>query len=721
MPDLLYEIGCEELPPGDVASGERQLEAAVPAALEEGRLPYRSMEAFATPRRLAILCRGLEGQQEPTVEERRGPPADRAYDAEGAPTQAARGFAEGAGISVGDLVTRSTEQGDYVFSRVEHPGRPAAEVLPELLVRVAEGLVFPKTMRWDASGVRFPRPIRWLVALLDRDVLPVRYAGLEAGRHSRGHRVFHPGAVELSEASAYPERLAEAGVVVRRSERREWVAAAAQEAAEELDGTPILHAEVLDEVADLVERPVGLVGRFDDRYLELPRQVLITVMESHQRYFGVEDAEGRLLPGFVCVSNADPANAATIVSGNERVLRARLEDARFFFQEDLDRTLSARVDELGGLVLHGRLGTMLDKAQRVSRLAGQVAGWLGLSDADGETAEKAAELCKADLLTHLVYEFPELQGVMGREYAKRDPRLQEELGGRLDGVAEAVYEHYLPRFPSDDLPSSEAGVALSLADRLDTLVGYLGIGLEPSGSEDPFALRRQATGFAQISLERGVGVPVREAVGEAHRAFAEQGVELESPQTCTGRVMGLLRARAEALLEREGTPRLFIDAAAKGPWGDLADLAARARAVWSMHRSGGLHSLAVAYERAFNLSREASAGVDEAALEHAAEQELYSELRAAEGVVRERTAARDYMGALDSLGSLVEVIEVFFDKDRGVLVMDPDERLRRNRLALLRRTADLFGQIADLSVVPPKALEGDGDGAVPSERQTQEA
>lgn len=721
MPDLLFEIGCEELPPGDVASGEGQLQRSGPRLLEEARLPYREMEAFATPRRLALLVRGLPERQEPTVEERRGPPADRAYDVDGSPTQAARGFAEGAGVAVEDLVKKATDQGEYVFSRVEHPGRPAGQVLPEVLVRLTEGLSFPKTMRWDASGVRFPRPIRWLVALVDADVLPVRYAALEADRVSRGHRVFHPGEVVLRDASSYAERLAEAGVLARRPERREAVRAAAEDAASDLDGEPILHQAVLDEVTDLVERPVGLVGHFEERYLELPREVLVTVMESHQRYFGVEDGRRRLLPGFVCVSNADPVNAETIVSGNERVLRARLEDARFFFREDLERTLSARVEELGGLVLHARLGTMLDKAGRISALTERTGRWLGLGEGDRRTAIDAARLCKADLLTHLVYEFPELQGIMGREYAKRDPQLVDELGGRLEGVAQALYEHYLPRFAGDDLPSSAPGAALALADRLDTLVGYLGIGLEPSGSEDPFALRRQATGFAQISLARPRGVPLEEAVAEAHQAFLEQGAELDPLEVCTERVVGLLRTRAEALLEREGIPRLFIEAAGNGPWSDLADLAARARALTALHRSGSLHSLAVAHERAFNLSREAGERVEEDALAHSAERDLYSELRAAEGVVRDRAADRDYVGALDALGPLVEVIEVFFDKDRGVLVMDPDEELRRNRLALLRRTADLFGEIADLSLVPPKALEGDGAASEDDERQTQEA
>lgn len=709
MPDVLLEIGTEELPPDFVASGEVQLRDAAERQLGEARLSYESIEVFATPRRLALLVRGLAPAQAPATEERRGPPLSRALADDGTFTSAAVGFARSAGVDPSDLVRRQTDGGEYLYLVREVEGAPAAAVLPEVLGAVASALTSPKTMRWDASGVRFPRPIRWLVALADDEVVPVTFGGLRAGRTTRGHRLLAPEPVDIDRPASYADRLRRVSVIADRDERRKAVRAAATEAASALGGRPVIHEALLDEVTDLVELPTGVAGTFDPGYLELPRDVLITSMESHLRHFAVEDDAGALLPGFVCVSNASADNADVVVRGNARVLRARLEDARFFAAEDAKQTLSQRAQALREVVFHAKLGTLADKSARVRELVPLVADALGLDAAETEAAALAAEVFKADLLTHLVYEFPELQGVVGRAYAKADDVLRERAGAGIELVAAAIEEHYRPRFADDDLPASGPGVALALADRIDTLVGYLGVGLAPSGSEDPFGLRRAATAFAQIALERQAGVAVDEVVAAAAEAYRRQGVELDGAQSA---VRALIATRAAALLGRRGIDPLFVGAAAGSDYADLPDLAARAEALRSLHESGRLQPLAVVHERAHNLSADAAGGPTNPDLfEHDAERELHRVLVQVRPVAAERAAARDYPGALEALLDVGAALERFFE---DVLVMADDERVRANRLSLLRSTAAAFAQVADFTDIEPKRLQhrGDDDGQV---------
>jgi glycyl-tRNA synthetase beta chain len=463
----------------------------------------------------------------------------------------------------------------------------------------------------------------------------------------------------------------------------------------------VVHPKVLDEVTDLVEKPLALLGRFDPAYLDIPHDVIVTAMESHQRYFPLEDERGRLLPAFAVVSNAKATGESAIVAGNERVLRARLEDAKFFFEEDMKVSLRERADKLSEVVFNRKLGTMREKVDRVKALASRVAEWTG---ADPETVSLAAEVCKADLLTHLVYEFPELQGSVGREYALRD----KELGSRPE-AAEAIREHYLPRFAGDDLPATKAGIALSLADRIDTLTGYLGVGLMPTGSEDPYALRRAATGFAVVTLTSQAAIPIDEAVSVAHDHYLRQGTELAPLEDAIRDVRGFVSGRAEGLLAQEGIDRMLVEAARTSDWTDLGDFAARARALQAAHGAGLLHPLAVAFERCHNLSKGVSGSKpDEQVFVHDAERNLYAALRRVEAPVREAAAARDYGKALEELRPLTDPVDAFFDRDRGVLVMDPDEQIRANRLALLACVASLFKQIADFSVIIPAQLELDG-------------
>jgi glycyl-tRNA synthetase beta chain len=700
MPDVLLEIGTEELPPSAAASGERQLGETIARLLADGRLAFTSVETFSTPRRLAVLAHDVGARQAPAVSERRGPPAAQAYLEDGSYAPAAVGFARANGVEPGDLVRRDTPQGEYLFAVQELPGEPARDVLPALLEEAITALQFPRSMRWNRHGARFARPVRWLVALYGDDVLPLSFAGLPAGRASRGHRVTHPGEIDIPAPSAYEATLREAGVDAVRDARRESVRVQAEKAAGSINARPVVREHVLDEVTDLVERPHALVGEFDRSFLEVPRDVLVVAMESHQRYFPLESSSGELVAGFVVVANGEPPDPAVVVAGNQTVLRARLEDARFFFLEDLKLPLSARSSRLQGIVVHAELGTMRDKALRTGVLLGRIVDWMGLDESDADAAFAAADVCKCDLTTHLVYEFPELQGFVGAEYALRDPDLPLR-----EKVAAAIREHYLPRYAGDDLPATPAGAALGLADRLDTLVGYLGLGLAPTGSEDPYALRRQATGFCAIAMEAGARVPLREAIAEAAAQYARAGVALARAETLIDDLVSFLAARARAQLERDGVRPMLVEAAANARWNDLADMAARAEALEEAQRSGSLHGLAVAHERCFNLSRGGPHGaVDESLLGHESEQNLFGQLQAVEEIAAERAAARDYRGALRVLVPLSEVVASFFE---GVLVMDPDESIQRNRKALLERVAAAFDTVADFSVVIPALLAAD--------------
>lgn len=696
VPDLLLEIGTEELPHADVRSGERQLLDAVVAALAEARLSHGPADSFATPRRLAVLVRQVAEVQAPAVEERRGPAIAQAYLEDGSWAPAAVGFARANQSEPDALVRKTTPQGEYVYLVREIPGAQASQVLPAALASAVDALQFPRAMRWDQTRARFSRAVRWLVSLLDDAVLPVEWAGLVAGRTSRGHRLV-AGQVEIPSASAYEPALEAGGVVVRRAKRRHAVRTIADQTASALGGRPVVRDAVLDEVTDLVERPTGVDGRFDSAYLKLPRDVLVTVMEAHLRYFPVENADGELLPGFVAVSNGDAAAADVIRSGNERVLRARLEDARFFYEEDLKTSLSQRTERLAGIVLHSGLGTLKDKVLRVGVLLGTIASWLSLSDQEADVAFAAADVSKSDRTTHLVFEFPELEGKVGREYALLDAELRDVVGDLLPKVGDAIRDHYLPRTPDDDLPSSRAGVALGLADRIDTLVGYLGAGLGPTGSQDPYGLRREAWGVAALSIGCDAGIPLRGAIAAAHEQYVRAGIELPAGPSA-GEVYDLIVSRAQALLEREGVPSLLVQAALRSSWSHLPDLAARARALGAMHAAGRLHPLAVSFERCHNLSRGGPYGeVDAGALTHEAEQNLFGQLVAVEEIAGERAAERDYAGVLGTLEPLSTVVDALFE---AVRIADD-----RNRLALIERTAKVFGLVADFSVVPPKLLE----------------
>jgi glycyl-tRNA synthetase beta chain len=586
-------------------------------------------------------------------------------------------------VAVEALQVRALERGEYLVAVQEERGARTVEVLAGLLPKVLGALSFPKFMRWGEGTFRFVRPIRWLLAIYDGRVVPFEVDGLKAEGKTYGHRFLAPRGVRVRSFQEYLEALEERFVIVDPARRRELVRSQAAEAAAAVQGRPVLDDALVETVADLVEFPTAVCGAFKPEYLELPREVIVTPMQKHQRYFPVVDAANNLLPHFVAVSNMRAKDMGLILQGNERVLRARLNDAEFFFREDRKRPLAERLPELRQIIFQEKLGSVADKIQRLQRLA----GWLAAQadPAARSAAERAALLCKADLPTAMVKEFPNLQGIMGREYAR--------LSGEPPEVCQAIEEHYLPRFAGDRLPASGAGAAAALADRLDSIVGCFGIGLVPTGSEDPYALRRAALGVVQIILQRGWHVPLDEAV-----ACAQAGLGGGPKSDATRQaVLDFLRGRTQAVLAERGLPGDVIEAVLSAGSNDIADVARRAEALGVLRREADFAELATAFRRVVGIiPRGFDRPVETSRLVEGAERALYAQAVDLKGEVERLVASRDYLGALRRIAGLRPVVDMFFEE---VLVIGPDEGLTQNRFALLKTVGSLFAQIADFTKI----------------------
>jgi len=709
---VVFEIGTEELPPQAAWEGARQLREAAVAAFAAARIATGEVRAYSTPRRLALVAEGVAARQADLVREVRGPAAKAAFSSDGRPTPAATGFARAQGVPVASLERRTTPQGEYLYAVRRETGAPTARVLATLLPQLASGLAFPKPMRWGTGTVKFARPVRWVLALLDRRILACEFAGVRAGRLTYGHRILYPMPVGVPSAEAYEAVLRWSFVLLNPAERRERIVSASERAADEVGGRPILDADLLAETVQLVEWPEAFAGRFADEFLALPREVLITVMQHHQKYFAVEDASGRLLPAFVAIRNGDAQGLAVVREGNEWVLRARLADARFFFEEDRTKPLAARVEELADLVFLDKLGTMAQKTRRLEALARWLGDALGGRVAETTLAAlvRAAHLSKADLVTQMVRELPELQGIMGGIYARLD--------GEPGAVADAVREQYLPRGAL--FPQTEAGAYLALLDRLDTLVGALAAGMTPSGSQDPYGLRRAANGIVAILLDRGVRVSV---TALCLAAADQHGVrDPERRSRTVAEVAAFLRQRLRTVLIEEGIGYDVVDAALeaevdreRAPDGidpdDYVAAVARARALWAFRNEPEFARVYAAFDRASRIVPKGFAGrVEEGRIVAPAERALYESVEAAgrdlAGMWRDDVpvvspSAQDALTArygeiLRRLAFLADPVDRFFT---DVLVMDPDDAIRESRLALLARVVELIRPVADLSRV----------------------
>lgn len=679
---FLFEIGVEELPAADLDSALAQLQARALALLEDLRLDHGEVRVFGTPRRLVLSVADLAGQQVDRTTLVKGPPASRAFDAEGKPTRAAEGFARGRGLEAADLRVQEVDGGQYVVAEVHEKGRLAVDVLAEALPGLVAAIKFDKTMRWNASGTAFSRPLRWFTALLGEQVVPFAYAGLQSGRQTRGLRFHEPEAFTLRRAADYFSTLAGQGILLDPQQRKQEIAAQVARLQVEVGGTEEVDPGLLDEVTQLVEAPTALRGSFDQDHLRLPPEVLISVMKKHQRYFPVHAADGRLMPYFIAVRNGGAEYLDVVSDGNEQVIRARFADAAFFIGEDLQHTLADYLPRLATLIFQVKLGSMLDKNQRIEQMVDKLIPLFHLNAAEAETARRAARLAKADLVTNMVVEMTSLQGVMGKYYALQS--------GEPAPVANAILEHYLPRFSGDALPESLSGLVIGLADRLDTLAGLFAAGLAPTGTKDPFAQRRAALGLAQTLALRNLDFDVREGLRLAGEALP-LAFSAESQAACLDFIVGRLRSY---LMEREENFRYdIVDAVlaeqAFNPAGALR--AIRALSTWVQR--GDWNTVLPAYARCVRITRDQKENfqVVPAAFEDPAEKALYEALLAAEQAPRRLGSVEDLFAIFLPM---IPLINRFFE---AVLVMADDPVVRANRLGLLQRVAALPKGVGDFS------------------------
>jgi glycyl-tRNA synthetase beta chain len=684
--DLLIELGTEELPPKALKKLISSFEASIKQGLEKAELSFTAIHSYAAPRRMAVVVNDLGTSQQDRLVERRGPAVTAAFDEDGNPTKAVQGFARSCGVEVEDLEKMETDKGAWLVFKQQQTGAETASLIPDILQQALNDLPIPKRMRWGDLPGEFVRPVHWLVLLFGDDVIPLELLGVKSGRDSYGHRFHHPQAIEIQSAKRYVSQLEQAQVRVDMAARREAIHGQVVDLATKLGGEAVLNEDLLDEVTGLVEWPVALSGSYDKRFLELPSEALISSMEEHQKYFAVRDKSGDLLPYFITICNIESRDPAQVVAGNERVILPRLSDSAFFWETDRKRPLADRQEQLKTIVFQNKLGTVFDKSVRVAKLAASIATEI---DGDAKLAERAALLAKCDLVTEMVGEFPDLQGIMGRYYARLD--------GEHDEVAEALDEQYLPRFSGDKLPSTKTGQAVSLAEKLDTLVGLFGIGQPPTGVKDPFALRRAALGVLRIVIENKLDVDLKTLVQRAQQGFDSQLTQDDVTEQVIRYFFDRLRGYA---LDQGIKADVFESVLAVQPTRPL-DFMQRLSAVTEFRSLDAAESLAAGNKRIGNILRKndaegEGAKIDSNLLSEPAEKALADKLAEVSKQVKPLVDQSDYAGVLRALADMRETVDGFFDQ---VMVMADDEAVRNNRLALLNQTRALFLGVADISVL----------------------
>lgn len=680
--ELFLELGTEELPAGFIPRALEDMENLLRQELEHARVSHGAVRTFATPRRLAITIADVARVQQRQELELTGPPARIAYDEQGQPTKAAIGFARTNGVDVAELKVVQTEKGEYLGLSKVIEGGNTSDHLPEMITRVINKISFKKSMRWKDMDVRFARPMHWIVALYGGDVVPVTYGDLHSGCRSRGHRFMAPDEFSVSGVDEYIEKAQQHHVIVDIAVRRQLIEDQLAALAEQLGGRINPDEDLLQEVTFLVESPQALAGNIEASFLQLPPELLITSMREHQRYFTLVDEQRKLLPHFITVANTHAVDPAVVVAGNERVLKARLADAMFFWREDQKVTLEARLEALKKVVYQAQLGTSFEKVERFSQLATGLAEQFAAETL--ELTRRAAWLAKCDLETGMVYEFPELQGVMGREYAL--------LEGEDPRVATAIYEHYLPTQAGGVLPSDDVGAFISIADKIDTICGCFSVGLIPTGTADPYALRRNAIGVLSIVLDRGypLSIPVlvarSVALLDSKRQRPAQEVETD--------VVAFIRLRLVNQLAQQ-YPADVVDAVLSASFSAPVDALARIKALTILKQRADFDLLSVAFKRVGNMVKQRTdSRVDSHLLVDASEKELYRQVQLVEKEVSVAVQKRDYVSALEAVAQLRKPIDAFFD---DVMVMVEDVPIRNNRLALLTTISALFSGIADFN------------------------
>lgn len=693
--DFLLELGTEELPASFLSPALDDLSKALTAGFEAQRLSHGAVERFATPRRVAILIRAVADRSPDVTKQVQGPSVRAAKDASGQPTQALLKFAASVGTAPEALKTVTTPKGEYLSATVEEKGRPALAIITELLPAVVKGLNFKKSMRWGDVEASFGRPLHWIVALLGAEIVPLIFADVRSGRVTRGHRFLANRAIELATPGAYEVALEAAHVVPSISKRRALVVERVRSCAKAKGGFLFEDEGLVDQVTNLVESPHPVMGTFDSRHLDLPREVLISEMKNHQRYFAVVDAKGGLLPQFVAVSNTPVSNEALSIKGYERVLRSRLSDGRFFFDEDRRARLETRLPRLERVVWQGALGSYGDKISRIEVLADWLANATG-NKAAGLTVSRVARLCKADLVTGMVGEFPELQGVMGREYAKHD--------GEPEAVSLGIFEHYLPRGAGDQLPTGPAGALVGLADRFDSLVGIFAIGKAPTGAADPFALRRACLGIINVTQHLKLRFSLKGAVQQAYAAHLNSKLgavaKKQSPAESEAAVLEFFRGRLKAGLA-ETAPTDVVEAVLAAGFDDIVAVAERVKALKELQSHAEFPALMAAFKRVANIVQKqgkdvAAGAVERSLLKDAAELSLFDVSAKVGPEARSAFSSGQWSTGLHQLIALKPAVDRFFEE---VMVMADDPGVRANRLRLLSGVQSVFGEVADFGLL----------------------
>ncbi|CAA0083270.1 Glycine--tRNA ligase beta subunit [BD1-7 clade bacterium] len=685
--DLLIELGTEELPPKALKTFSDSFSQSILKALQEADLAFNGFKAFATPRRLALVVNDLVDKQEDKAVEKLGPAVAAAYDKEGNPSKAAEGFARSNGIAFSDLIETDTPKGPRLAARSVQQGQTTAALLPAIIEDALKALPIPKRMRWGASRNEFVRPVHWLVVMMGDDVVDTEILGIKSSNQSRGHRFHSPGSITVNAAN-YEAELATNKVVADYDKRQQQIADAVNAEATRVGGHAVIDEDLLHEVTALVEWPVALTGTFEERFLEVPAQALISSMKEHQKYFHLLDTNDQLMPNFITVSNIESSDSSKVIDGNERVIRPRLSDAAFFFETDKKQTLESRCEQLKKIVFQKDLGTVYEKTQRIAQLAAYIAEQVGFNSAK---AERAGLLCKSDLVTEMVFEFTDLQGTMAHHYALNDNEDAE--------IAQALQEQYLPKGAGDALPETQTGIALALADRVDTLIGIFGIGQQPTGNKDPFALRRASLGILNIIVEKDLPLDLKDLFEKARSQFGELK-DVNVVENALSYTIERFRAHYQA---QSIKTEVYLAVAARNISNPL-DFDQRVQAVNWFSQQDEASALASANKRVANiLAKNAeepiSDTINDSLLTETAEQALVEQLNASAVVVEAASADANYRAVLEELTGLKDVVDNFFD---NVMVMADDATLKANRLAILQQLRNQFLRVADVSLLAAK-------------------
>ncbi|MCR1954838.1 glycine--tRNA ligase subunit beta [Clostridioides mangenotii] len=681
---LLFEIGVEEMPARFVGNTLFQLESNLSKLLKDNRIAFDEIKSYGTPRRLVLIVDGIQDKQSDLEEEIKGPAKKIAVDADNNFTKPAIGFMKSKNLNPEDIYFKVVGKDEYMFATIKQKGELSEDIIKEILPQTIKSVVFPKSMRWGGKNLRFVRPIRWLVTLLNDNVVDFDLEGIISSNVTKGHRFLGKSEITVNSLEDYLKKLKENYVILDQKQRKEIIKDQCTKVAEALSGTVELDEELLEEVTHLVEYPTAFYGEFDKDYTKLPKEVVITPMKQHQRYFPVTKG-GKLLPNFIAVRNGSDYRIENVKVGNEKVLEARLADALFFYNEDIKNNLESYIEKLKDVVFQAQLGSIYEKTLRMDKLSIDILDELDMQE-EKVHASRAAKLSKADLITGMVGEFDELQGFMGKEYAK--------VSGEDEAVCEAIFEHYLPRFSGDTLPQTNVGVALSIADKLDSIAGFFAIGIQPTGSQDPYALRRQALGILSILMDKKIDVDLKTLIEHALDNYIE--IDFDKSAVCAN-IMNFFNERVRIQFKDMGIRYDVVDAVISSDVNDVYDMYCRALALNNWLDRDELVEMLTAFNRVSTLAQKAESDkVDESLLKEDAERKLYSEFVDVKEKVEALISDKKYSVALETFASLRPVIDSLFD---SVMVMDNDEVIKNNRLGLLKQIYDTMLKICDLSKI----------------------